>query len=199
MSKTGSGCDFEYGCALEYEAIEVFHWLTYVDDHYEASIALQDKIIRVSLDDFEQYYTTHQAAEVARCIFETLVAIKGVTSGLFSSIDPTARKKTYADVFNCFANDKFFVAKRPRDRQGLMGGVLHPGYLFIAGGEFVDPDPRVEFRSREDAVFCMIVATETGDSLEMRFGGYMMQFTVEQALWLWFHLSIAANSLRQQC
>jgi len=31
----------------------------------------------------------------------------------------------------------------------------------------------------------------------MRFGGYVMQFTVEQALWLWFHLSIAANCLGQ--
>ncbi len=196
MSEAGNGSDLEYGCALEYEVFEVFHWLTSVDDHYEASISLQDKIIRLSLDDFEQYYTTHQSAEVSRCIFEALVAIKGVTPKLISSIHPEAEKKTYTDVFNCFAHDKSLVEKCPGD-QDLLESLLHPGYLFIAGGKFIDPDPRVEFRSREDAIFSMFVATEIGDSLEMRFGGYVVQFTVEQALWLWFHLSIAANCLGQ--
>jgi len=165
MSEAGDGSDLEYGCALEYEVAEVFHWLTSADDHYEASISLQDKIIRLSLDDFEQYYTTHQSAEVSRCIFEALVAIKGVTPTLISSIHPEAEKKTYADVFNCFAHDKSLVAKCPGD-QDFLESLLQPGYLFIAGGKFIDPDPRVEFRSKEDAIFRMLWQLKLGIALK---------------------------------
>ncbi|MHC8381259.1 hypothetical protein [Pseudomonas sp. LB3P14] len=72
-----------------------------------------------------------------------------------------------------------------------------PNYLCMAVGEFSDPEPMIEPCNGEDAVYDMILATETGDSLEMSFGWFRMRFTKEQALWLWFHLSIAANCLGQ--
>lgn len=196
MSYSQNVCDLEYGSDLEHEEIEEFHWLGRAGDTYEASLALQCKIIRMTLDDFEQYYTMHQAADVARCIFDALVAIEEVNPGLFSPVDSSTKTKTYVDEFKCFANDRIIGTKLPEDGQGSLEILLDPDYLFIAGGEFVDPDPRVEFRSREDAIFRMFVATEIGDTIEMVFGGYMMKFTAKQALWLWFHLSIASDSLR---
>lgn len=194
MSYSHNVCDLEYGTDLEYEEFEEFHWLGRPFDTYEASIALQCKTIRMTLDDFEQYYTVHQAADVAWCIFDALVAIEEINPRLFSSIDSSTKAKKYLDVFKCCASDRTIGTMFPKDGQGYLEILPDPDYLFIAGGEFVDPDPRVEFRSREDAIFRMFVATEIGDTIELVFGGYMMEFTAKQALWLWFHLSIASDS-----
>ncbi|MNN85629.1 hypothetical protein D3C81_2029450 [compost metagenome] len=84
--------------------------------------------------------------------------------------------------------------KFPEDGLGSLEILPDPDYLFIAGGEFIDPDPRIEFRSREDATLRMFVATKIGETIDMVIGGYIMEFTAEQALWLWFHLSIASDS-----
>ncbi|KPU59468.1 hypothetical protein AN403_3104 [Pseudomonas fluorescens] len=198
MSYSQNVCDLEYGSDLEYEEFEEFHWLGCAGVTYEASIALQCKIIRMTLDDFEQYYTVHQAADVARCIFDALVAIEEINPGLFSPIDSSTKAKTYLDVFKCFASDRISGTKFLEDGLGSLEILPDPDYLFIAGGEFVDPDPRIEFRSREDAIFRMFVATEIGETIEMVFGGYMMEFTANQALWLWFYLSIASDSLHHR-
>lgn len=194
MSYSQNDCDLEYGTDLECEEFEEFHWPGRTGDTYEASIALQCKIIRMTLDDFEQYYTVHQAADVAWCIFDALVATEEINPRLFSSIDSSTNAKKHLDVFNCFASDRTSGTMIPVDGQGSLEILPDPDYLFIAGGELVDPDPRVEFRSREDAIFRMFVATKIGDTIEMVFGGYMMEFTANQALWLWFHLSIASDS-----
>jgi len=194
MNYSQNVCDLEYGTDLEYEELEEFHWLGRDGVTYEASIALQCKIIRVTLDHFEQYFTTHQAADVAWCVFDALVAIEEINPELFSFFDSSAKAKAYVDTFKCFASDRISGTKFPEDGLGSLGILSDPDYLFIAGGELVDPDPRVEFRSREDAIFRMFVATEIGDTIEMVFGGYMLEFTAKQALWLWFHLSIASDS-----
>lgn len=198
MNYSQNVCDLEYGTDLEYEEFEEFHCLGRAGVTYEASIALQCKVIRVTLDDFEQYFTTHQAADVAWCIFDALVAIEEINPRLFSPIDSSTKAKTYLDVFKCFASDSTSGTMFPEDGLGSLTILSDPDYLFIAGGEFVDPDPRVEFRSREDAIFRMFVATEIGDTIEMVFGGYVMEFTAKQALWLWFHLSIASDSWRHR-
>lgn len=93
MNFSQNVCDLEYGTGLEYEEFEEFHWLGRPDDTYEASIALQCKIIRMTLDDFEQYYTVHQAADVAWCIFDALVAIEEINPSLFSPIDYSTKEK----------------------------------------------------------------------------------------------------------
>jgi hypothetical protein len=198
MSYSQNVCDLEYGSDLEFEEFEEFHWLGRTGDTYEASIALQGQLIRMTLDDFEQYYTVHQAADVAWCIFDALVAIEEIKPRLFSPIDSSAKAKKHLDVFKCFASDRTSGTMFPEDGQGSLEILPDPDYLFIAGGEFVDPDPRIEFRSREDAIFRMFVATKIGDTIEMVFGGYMMEFTAKQALWLWFHLSIASDSLHHR-
>lgn len=197
MSYSQNVCDLEYGTDLECEGFEEFHWPGRTGDTYEASIALQCQIIRMTLDDFEQYYTVHQATGVAWRIFDTLVAIKDINPRLFSLIDST-KTKIYLDVFNCFASDRVSGKIFPKNELGSLEILSDPDYLFIAGGEFVDPDPRIEFRSREDATFRMLVATEIGETIEMVFGGYMMEFTAKQALWLWFHLAIASDSLHHR-
>lgn len=194
MNHSQNVCDLEYGTDLEYEEFEEFHWLGRPDDTYEASIALQCKTIRMTLDDFEQYYTVHQAADVAWRIFDALVAIEEINSGLFSPIDSSTKTKGYLDVFKCFSSERISGTMFPEDGMGSLEIFPAPDFLFIAGGEFVDPDPRVEFRSREDAIFRMFVATKIGDTIVLVFGGYMMEFTAKQALWLWFHLSIASDS-----
>ena len=70
-------------------------------------------------------------------------------------------------------------------------------YLYVASGAFADSDPMIEINLDEGAIYDMAVGTKTGTRLEMRFGIFKMEFTEEQALWLWFHLSLAANCLGQ--
>ena len=186
------------GCGFKYEISEEFYWLNYVDEIYQASIATTDgTIIRITLDDFVQCYTSAQAAEVARCIFEALAAIKKARSDLPSLAKDAVKRNSYEDAFNHFAHDKLPTTKSPREKQVFMVSFAQRNYLYMAVGEFSDPDLTIELCDGEEAIYNMIVASETGDSLEMRFGMFSMHFTKEQALWLWFHLSIAANSLGQ--
>lgn len=68
-------------------------------------------------------------------------------------------------------------------------------YVYVASGAFADPEPMIEINLDEGAIYDMTIGTKTGKRLEMRFGIFMMEFTEEQALWLWFNLSLAANCL----
>lgn len=112
MNYSQNVCDLEYGTDVEYEELEEFHWLGRDGVTYEASIALQCKIIRVTLDHFEQYFTTHQAADVAWCVFDALVAIEEINPELFSSFDSSAKAKAYVDTFKCFASDRINLYHR---------------------------------------------------------------------------------------
>jgi hypothetical protein len=186
------------GNGFTYEISEKFHWLDYVDEFYDASIATKDgEIISITLDDFVQFYTVPQATVVARCLFEALATIKHARPDLSLSAADEVRKNTYEDAFNQFAPDRFSATKSQKERPILLTSVAQPNYLYMAVGEFSDPEPMIELCDGEDAVYDMIVASETGDSLEMSFGWFRTRFTKEQALWLWFHLSIAANCLGQ--
>lgn len=186
------------GNGFTYEISEEFHWLDYVDEFYDASIGTKGcEIIRLSLDDFVQFYTASQAAEIARCLFEALATIKHARPDLSLCVADGVRKNAYEDAFDQFSPDRSAAIRSEKDQQMLLTSLVQPNYLYMAGGEFADPEPMIELGDGEEAVYDMIVASETGDSLEMDFGSFRMYFTKEQALWLWFHLSIAANCLGQ--
>lgn len=192
MSASAAGNEFTY------EVIGQFHWLDYVDELYDASIETKGgEIIRLSLDDFVQSYTAPQAAEVARCLFEALATIKHASPDLTLCVADGIRRNAYEAAFDQFVPDRFTATKHQNEKQIFLTALEHQNYLYIGGGEFSDPEPMIELGHGEEAVYDMIVASETGENLEMDFGWYRMYFTKEQALWLWFHLSIAANCLGQ--
>lgn len=186
------------GNGFTYEISEEFHLLDYVDEFYDASIGTKGgEIIRLSFDDFVQFYTASQSAEVARCLFEALAMIKHARPDRSLCVADRVRKNAYEDAFDQFSPDRSVATRSQKERQILLTTIAQPNYLYMAVGEFSDPEPMTELCDGEDAVYDMIVASETGDSLEMSFGWFRIRFTKEQALWLWFHLSIAANCLGQ--
>lgn len=73
----------------------------------------------------------------------------------------------------------------------------HPNYLYIACGQFSDPQPQIDLFDGRETIYEMIVASENGLSFEMQFGIFRMRFSREQALWIWFHISLTANCLGQ--
>ncbi|MGY3173838.1 hypothetical protein ACVWYU_003241 [Pseudomonas sp. TE12234] len=186
------------GSEFRYEITEEFNWLNDVEDFYEASIATMDgSVITLALDDFVQRYTPAQAAQVTRCLFEALGAAQTVRPYLCSSGDEALRKNSYEDAFDHFAQDPRPQSETLPDRPNVMTPLNRLGYLYIAGGKYSEPQPHIEFTEDDEAIYEMVVACESGDSFEMRFGMFSMRFNAEQALWLWFHMSLAANGLGQ--
>ncbi|VVO76713.1 hypothetical protein [Pseudomonas fluorescens] len=186
------------GSWLPYEIAEEFHWLSCAEESYEASIATMDaSVIKLTLDDFVQCYTQAQAAQVTRCLFEAIGVAQTVRPCLCSSGEDALRKNSYENAFDHFVQDPRPQNETFPDRPNVMTPLNRPGYLYIAGGKYSDPQPHNEFTEDDEAIYEMVVACETGDSFEMRFGMFSMRFNAEQALWLWFHMSLAANSLGQ--
>lgn len=183
---------------FHYEIAEEFHCVNRAEAFYDVSIARMDgAIIKLELDDFVKCYSADQAAQVARSLFEALGAMKKARLSLAIGIDDTSRKSSYEDAFENFAQDERIINKRLEKKPNVMTVFEHPNYLYITCGEFSDPQPRVELLNGDVAIYEMIVASEDGLSLEMKFGNFSMRFSREQVLWIWFHMSIAANCLGQ--
>ncbi|WP_454865974.1 hypothetical protein [Pseudomonas umsongensis] len=176
----------------EYEISEEFQRVEPTTEYYELTIDTMDrKIIKIGFDDFVQPFTAKQAAEVARCIFEALSVMKESRLSRPSSIDD-ALEAEYEKVFN-----KFVAGNSARSKNDLMIARDQKNYLYMSAGAFVDPEPSGKLLSDENASYDISIASETGESLEMRIGKFSMVFFEAQALWVWFHLSLAANCLTQ--
>lgn len=176
----------------EYEISEEFQRVEPTTEYYELTIGTMDrKIIKIGFDDFVQPLTAKQAAEVARCIFEALSVMKESRLSRPSSIDD-ALEAEYEKVFN-----RFFAGNSARSKHDLMVARDRKNYLYMSAGAFVDPEPSRKLLSDENASYDISIASATGESLEMRIGMFSMEFFEAQALWVWFHLSLAADCLTQ--
>lgn len=176
----------------EYEISEEFQRVEPTTEYYELTIGTMDrKIIKIGFDDFVQPLTAKQAAEVARCIFEALSVMKESRLSRPSSIDD-ALEAEYEKVFN-----RFVAGNSARSKHDLMVARDRKNYLYMSAGAFVDPEPSRKLLSDENASYDISIASATGESLEMRIGMFSMEFFEAQALWVWFHLSLAADCLTQ--
>jgi hypothetical protein len=161
----------------------------YTNEFYEASVArMNGEIIKMTLDDFAHIYNANQATEVARSIFEALSVMKEARLAGCSPIDAETQNE-YEKVFDKFVPWKWSHSDSKKAKKNSLRPLFQTDYLYVASGAFAKLD--------ESAIYDMTVGTETGKRLEMRFGISKMEFTEEQALWLWFHLSLAANCLGQ--
>ncbi|MNF73823.1 hypothetical protein D3C84_558340 [compost metagenome] len=180
-----------------YEVCEDFHRVEYINEFYEASIARMDgEIIKMTLDDFAHVYTTSQATQVARSIFEALSVMKEARLAGCSPIDVVTQNE-YEKVFDKFVPWKCSHSDSKKAKKNSTMPLSQTNYLYIASGAFADPEPRIENNLDKGAIYDMTIGTKTGKRLEIKFGTFKMEFTEEQALWLWFHLSLAANCLGQ--
>ncbi|WP_047528811.1 hypothetical protein [Pseudomonas sp. 11/12A] len=180
-----------------YEVCEDFHRVEYTNVFYEASIARMDgEIIKITFDEFAHVYTANQATEVARSIFEALSVMRETRLAGCSTFDAVAPNE-YEEVFDKFVPWKCSHSDLKKAKKNSLRPLSQMDYLYVASGAFADPAPMIEINLDEGAIYDMAVGTKTGARLEMRFGIFKMEFTEEQALWLWFHLSLAANCLGQ--
>lgn len=176
----------------KYEISEEFHRVKPINEHYEITIGTMDgEIVKITLGDFVKPFTAKQAAEVARCIFEALSVIRETRLSRSSSIDD-ALSDEYEKVFN-----KFVPGNSARSKHNLMFARDQKNHLYMVDGAFVDPEPTRKLLNDENAPYDISIASATGESLEMRIGMFSMDFFEGQALWVWFHLSLAANCLGQ--
>lgn len=176
----------------KYEISEEFHRVKHLNEFYEISIGTMDgEIIKITLDDFAQSFNAKQAAEVARCIFEVLTTMKETRLSHSSSLDG-APLNEYEKVFN-----KFVPGKSGRSKQNLLKSWDQKNCLYIAAGVFIEPEAMLGLLHDKNAKYDITIASATGERLEMRLGMFAMEFTEQQALWMWFHLSLAADCLGQ--
>ena len=176
----------------EYEISEEFQRVEPTTEYYELTIGTMDrKIIKIGFDDFVQPFTAKQAAEVARCIFEALSVMKESRLSRPSSIDE-ALAAEYEKAFN-----KFVAGNSARSKHDLMVARDQEDYLYMSAGAFIDPESVRKLLSGESAAYDISIASATGESLVMRIGMFSMEFFEAQALWVWFHLSLAADCLGQ--